>query len=839
MARKKQTTRSYRKKVQRYRKNPIDGLKIITSGQGPAEEAALEWATRRSKKADGGVKYSGAAFPVQAQAWKLLKKFESGFSKKTKANVDAAEATIILIAGDSEKEGSVDVDNLPTSPQDTLLARFPVKVAEVYAKAANKPFIYINVSDPDAAAKRLKPFVGKYKTLNIIGTQSRVNKDTIKSILSSALGYADLEKQDQEAAAEAAAEAAKQKAAEAKKAADEAATKAAEDAENRRKAADKKQKELQEKAKQAKKDREAREEERVTQERESYVPVPVRRKQRTDDSEGIYQAPNRINLLYFGTLKDQKARMEKTKGLSFPIFPSIESRDHNKVFLLKENEYYVFEDTVFGAHNFGFSERATYRFGAIPRKASGIQGFSYAIPTRQWNKALKSFSYLPFDALTIQFGIFRDFVQRNPQMTFIMTPMLQSMKLGPRTLPGATFSMMGGRPRTGEDYEMNMDLLTQYLNALFMGLKNVKYSWYHDESDPRGRAQSPMRYNKFFPYVSPINTQPIVSENDFAQYVNIKKDDSVLVVLPVSHPYRSSLQQLLVSVLRQKPKEVTVIGIKPTDAHFNAAKRLGIELFHTGKKKGEEWEDFIKRVYANTTIVIGSLIDPDLSREGHALIRNSQSYEIPVSLVVYQTGFPDGGYGNGIYMAQYNWGYWLRPLRTYKRQEEEEEDNRDELPPEVTQQMLNEYQAGSERRRKQEAVIGKAWQKRLDAQAETGVWLAPYVGEPDFELLRRLKESRSEAERRASEVPRRMTVDTAYSQYLTSAAKGKIKKVIKSLGHYGLYDAKKAILSQSSDMKKIEVDLDDEDKTIIDLDDPMSGIQGLINPRRYGRRVRR
>ena len=170
-------------------------------------------------------------------------------------------------------------------------------------------------------------------------------------------------------------------------------------------------------------------------------------------------------------------------------------------------------------------------------------------------------------------------------------------------------------------------------------------------------------------------------------------------------------------------------------------------------------------------------------------------------------------------MAQINPNWFLPILRRYKKPEE---DNADKLPPNVTQAMMDDYQKAVQKRRKQESVTGRAWQKRLDSQAENGIWLAPYVGEPDLELLKRLKDKRKKEAKQASAIPERLSVDKAYSQYLTSAAKQKIRKTIRSLNYLGIYKGKEAEQGQSSDVKQIRI-LDEEDD---------SGIKKLINPRK-------
>ena len=813
MARKKQTKRSYRKRVQRYRKNPIDGLKIITSGQGSAEEAVLEWATRRSKKADGGVKYSGAAFPRQSNTWRLLKKSKGGFAEKTKANVDTADATIILIVGDSEKKGSVDVNNLPTSPQAPLAARFPVKVAEVYAEAAKKPFIYINVSNPDAAAKRLKPFVGKYKTLNIIGTQSRVNKDTIKSILSSALGYADLEKQDREAAAFAA-EAAKQKAA-------EAAKKAPKKTKEEKEAAAKRREEQQKRAEKAKAERESRQSVRVVRPEETEEETRER-------LERSYQRRMLAKRISAGQPADRiSPNLRQSPPRKWNILPaSSPFADNNNVYQLRDNEVFVFE--TLGSHKgTPYGETALYRYGAIPYKV-GLQNQCYAIYTKKWEKVSVLSSkvtakWLPLRSIMTAFARLAEVARLNPQKVFILTPMLVKTVKGSKGYD----QTLDDKP-SGFEWDLNTVLMfiNNFDNQGSPLPPNVVCSWVKDPKHPRYYLPLATQFNPFFPYFKDTKRFSISDQKSFNAYTNITKKDKVLFLCPSVHPFHQIVNFAMSWTLAAQPKEIVVQGIGTGSPLKGFASKLTVKKY--SKDEDGTLDKYLARLFDGVTVIVAPLVDPDLSpsfSNGHLPLHRYKDHiiekGIPVTLFTWAQGEPSN---NGAYCLQFNFGFELPQIRKSK-------------PKEVEELSQAEY----------DYIQSMVAADVAKTRRQYGMGLAPLSGPPDFEMLQRLAEKR---EKEARDPGIRSTQpNKSISQFFTSLSVLKVQETVQRLAKTQIYEGAPPILFTLRSIRALTNQSADEGpavfgsegasySTMADLASAMFGSGKKSNPRKR-RRTRR
>lgn len=84
---------------------------------------------------------------------------------------------------------------------------------------------------------------------------------------------------------------------------------------------------------------------------------------------------------------------------------------------LKDNEIFVFGSNLSGYHGKGAAKTAYTLFGAKWKQASGLQGKSYAIPTknREVVKALTIDEIRPF------VDEFIAFAKANPQLTFLVT----------------------------------------------------------------------------------------------------------------------------------------------------------------------------------------------------------------------------------------------------------------------------------------------------------------------------------------------------------------------------------------------------------------------------------
>lgn len=83
---------------------------------------------------------------------------------------------------------------------------------------------------------------------------------------------------------------------------------------------------------------------------------------------------------------------------------------------LQRNEIFVFGSNLKGVHGAGAAKKAYQSFGAIWGRPSGIQGKSYAIPTK--DQHLKP---LPLGIITKFIKDFIVFAQNNPKFTFFVT----------------------------------------------------------------------------------------------------------------------------------------------------------------------------------------------------------------------------------------------------------------------------------------------------------------------------------------------------------------------------------------------------------------------------------
>jgi hypothetical protein len=83
---------------------------------------------------------------------------------------------------------------------------------------------------------------------------------------------------------------------------------------------------------------------------------------------------------------------------------------------LKENEIFVFGSNEGGIHGRGAAETAMYKFGAVFGKGYGIQGQSFAIPTK--NRWLKT---LPISEISKYVDGFFTFAIQHPELKFYVT----------------------------------------------------------------------------------------------------------------------------------------------------------------------------------------------------------------------------------------------------------------------------------------------------------------------------------------------------------------------------------------------------------------------------------
>jgi hypothetical protein len=83
---------------------------------------------------------------------------------------------------------------------------------------------------------------------------------------------------------------------------------------------------------------------------------------------------------------------------------------------LEENEVFVFGSNERGIHGAGAAAAAQKLFGAVYGVGFGLQGQSFAIPTKDW--AIDS---LPLETISFYIDRFVDFARMHPQKTFLVT----------------------------------------------------------------------------------------------------------------------------------------------------------------------------------------------------------------------------------------------------------------------------------------------------------------------------------------------------------------------------------------------------------------------------------
>lgn len=78
---------------------------------------------------------------------------------------------------------------------------------------------------------------------------------------------------------------------------------------------------------------------------------------------------------------------------------------------------FVFGSNLAGRHGKGAALHARQHFGAVYGQGEGLQGRSYAIPTKD-----EKLRVLPLDAIEKSIKRFREFAAENPSMEFLVTP---------------------------------------------------------------------------------------------------------------------------------------------------------------------------------------------------------------------------------------------------------------------------------------------------------------------------------------------------------------------------------------------------------------------------------
>lgn len=90
---------------------------------------------------------------------------------------------------------------------------------------------------------------------------------------------------------------------------------------------------------------------------------------------------------------------------------------NNNIMELKDNQIFVFGSNLSGFHGAGAAKTAIDKFGAVLYKPHGLQGKSYAIPTK--DKSVRN--TLPIEEIKIYVDQFIEFAKQNQQLEFLVT----------------------------------------------------------------------------------------------------------------------------------------------------------------------------------------------------------------------------------------------------------------------------------------------------------------------------------------------------------------------------------------------------------------------------------
>lgn len=88
----------------------------------------------------------------------------------------------------------------------------------------------------------------------------------------------------------------------------------------------------------------------------------------------------------------------------------------NRIAFLENNQIFVFGSNEGGIHGAGAAKQAV-SFGAVYGVAEGLQGNSYAIPTK--DRTVKR--TLSVEAIKVYVDRFIEFAKQNPHLTFLVT----------------------------------------------------------------------------------------------------------------------------------------------------------------------------------------------------------------------------------------------------------------------------------------------------------------------------------------------------------------------------------------------------------------------------------
>lgn len=99
-----------------------------------------------------------------------------------------------------------------------------------------------------------------------------------------------------------------------------------------------------------------------------------------------------------------------SKGIDLP------DSNRNQVTVGKDRQIFVFGSNRKGIHGAGAAKTAVFKYGAKPGQGEGLQGNSYAIPTKS-----TPWITLPLEEIRPGVDSFKEFARANPEMQFQVT----------------------------------------------------------------------------------------------------------------------------------------------------------------------------------------------------------------------------------------------------------------------------------------------------------------------------------------------------------------------------------------------------------------------------------
>lgn len=119
--------------------------------------------------------------------------------------------------------------------------------------------------------------------------------------------------------------------------------------------------------------------------------------------------------------------------------------------MVKDNEIFVFGSNLAGRHGKGAALTAALNYGAIRGQGVGLQGRSYAIPTK--DAALHG---LPLPAIDQHIGDFIEFAKAHPELRFYVTPVGCGLRGLEQSAVFPLFDGMPGNCRFAETWNLTV-----------------------------------------------------------------------------------------------------------------------------------------------------------------------------------------------------------------------------------------------------------------------------------------------------------------------------------------------------------------------------------------------